>query len=89
MDFFAADFEPIPLPDAELAMLRNALGRTPGRCRRHSFGRRPGVSETIRMWVMWPYLRTNPPLPHTFWHSLVTALVSAPGKGYIYELIGS
>ncbi len=24
-DLFAADFEPIPLPDAELAMLRNAL----------------------------------------------------------------
>ena len=27
MDLFAADFEPIPLPDAELAMLRNALGQ--------------------------------------------------------------
>ena len=25
-----------------------------------------------RLWVRWPYLRTNPALPHTFWHSPVT-----------------
>ena len=25
-----------------------------------------------RLWVMWPYIRTNPALPHTFWHSPVT-----------------
>ena len=28
----------------------------------------PAVS-VGRLWIMWPYIRTNPALPHTFWHS--------------------
>ena len=31
-----------------------------------------------RLWIMWPYIRTNPALPHTFWHShavLATAIL--------------
>ena len=25
-----------------------------------------------RLWIMWSYIRTNPALPHTFWHSPIT-----------------
>ena len=50
MDLFAADFEPIPLPDAELAMLRNALGQDSRALLRTLIRETPWRSETIRMW---------------------------------------